>query len=349
MSGDETARSIRSRLLSAGIKKIMPSVICDNVVKTFGRGGKVRALDGLTFEVGEGEVFGLLGPNGSGKTTFVKCCLNIIFPTSGRIQVLGKKPGHPSIARQTGYLPENPNFYDHLSGREFLHYHAELAEVLLKERKSRVEDSLQYVKLDMSAAGRRLRTYSKGMLQRIGIAQALINRPTLVFLDEPQTGLDPIGRRQIKDIMKEIAGNGSAVFFSSHVLSDVEDVADRVAIIDHGRLRKIATVDELTRTGNKVTIRLGSNLNASDGIAPNEAISKIAQQIGAEELSLKQNTLICSVQSEDLIPELISSLCGQGFRIFEVKHERLSLEDSFLKEFGALVEKNEKNDKPLDS
>ena len=149
----------------------MPSIYCENLVKVFGGRKPVRALDGLTLSVEEGEVFGLLGPNGSGKTTFVKCCLNIIFPTSGKIRVLGKRPGHPQTSLQVGYLPENVNFYDHLSGRAFLHYHAELAKVPIPDRNRRVDEVLDLVHLDPSATRRRLSRRPparSGLRQRTG-------------------------------------------------------------------------------------------------------------------------------------------------------------------------------------
>ena len=140
----------------------MPTVSCENLVKVFGGRKPVRALDGLTLSVEKGEVFGLLGPNGSGKTTFVKCCLNIIYPTSGRIRVLDRRPGHPQTTLKIGYLPENANFYDHLTARAFLHYHAELARIPFGLRERRVNEVLELVRLEPSATRRRLRTYSKG-------------------------------------------------------------------------------------------------------------------------------------------------------------------------------------------
>jgi ABC-2 type transport system ATP-binding protein len=318
----------------------MAHIVCENVVKVFGGTHPVRALDGLSLEVQEGEVFGLLGPNGSGKTTLVRCCLNIIFPTSGQLMVLGKKPGNPQAARQIGYLPENPNFYDHLTGRSFLYYHAELARVPLAERRPRVEEVLKEVHLEPSAAGRRLRTYSKGMLQRIGLAQAMVGRPKLVFLDEPQTGLDPIGRSQIKDTMRRMALSGTTVLFSSHVLGDVEAVADRIAIIDKGRLRKVATLDELTLHTNRIHIRLGPH-KEDEKAAPMDSASEaklrmILDKTGAGSIEFSPNAITCSLKEESDTPKLVAALAQAGFSLYEVTHERMSLEEVFLKEFGEL-------------
>jgi ABC-2 type transport system ATP-binding protein len=318
----------------------MACVTCENLVKVFGQRKPVRALDGLSLSVADGEVFGLLGPNGSGKTTFVKCCLNIIFPTSGSLSVLGRRPGHPRSALETGYLPESPSFYNHLTGRGFLYYQAELSRVPFFERGHRIDEALDLVRLDRSASNRRLRTYSKGMLQRIGLAQALIGRPRLVFLDEPQSGLDPIGRRQVKDVMRRIADDGATVLFSSHVLGDVEDVADRVAIIDRGHLRRVAPLDELTLPTNNVLIRLRPNASHKDhessDIAP-EIKSRLSQ-IGATCLEYSNGVLSCTVGDDEAIPDLVRVLCESGMRVYEVSRKRMSLEESFLREFGAIPE-----------
>jgi ABC-2 type transport system ATP-binding protein len=317
----------------------MAVVYCENLVKLFGSTRPVRALDGLDLSVGEGEIFGLLGPNGSGKTTFVKCCLNIIYPSSGYLEVLGRKPGHPATTLELGYLPENPNFYDHLSGIAFLHYHAELARVPLRDRRKRVIEAIEQVHLEPSAGHRRLRTYSKGMLQRIGLAQAMIGHPKLLFLDEPQAGLDPIGRKQIKDTMRMAVNNGSTILFSSHVLVDVEDVANRVAIIDQGRVRKIAGIDELTEQENRIAIRLTPNQGSgviSDDHVMAEKLKPIVEGAGGRAIKFSRGILTCTLKSENDIPELVSSLALSGISIFEVERKRSTLEEVFLKEFGEL-------------
>jgi len=320
---------------------------CENLVKVFGGRRGVRALDGLNLTVEEGEVFGLLGPNGSGKTTFVKCCMNIIFPTSGHLRVLGRRPGHPRTARQVGYLPENPSLYEHLTGRSFLYYHSELAGIPLSRRRSRIEEVLKLVHLDPSASRRRLRTYSKGMAQRIGLAQAMLGHPRLIFLDEPQSGLDPIGRRQVKDIMKNATHQGVTVLFSSHVLGDVEDVADRIAIIDRGRVRKIATLDELTLHTNRIFIRLRPRKTDTEKKKEGDSarlVEKTAEEVGAGSIELGDDVLSCTLPTEENIPALVAGLAKAGVEIFEVTQQRMSLEEVFLQEFGELPSSAEEKD-----
>jgi len=318
----------------------MPSVVCENLTKVFTGRRPVRALDHFSLTVEEGEIFGLLGPNGSGKTTFVKCCLNIIFPTSGKLRVLGRRPGNLKTSLHVGYLPENPNFLDHLSGRAFLYYHAELARVPLANRHRRVEEVLERVRLDPSAARRRLRTYSKGMLQRIGLAQALLGKPTLIFLDEPQTGLDPIGRSEVKVIMREAVHEGSTVLFSSHVLGDVEDVADRVAIIDKGRVKRVASLDALTLRTNHVFVRLQPRSLPAEPVGNEklpETVARALDSLGAGSVAYTDGVLECTLNDEKMIPRLVQSLTVSGVDIFEVTQERMSLEKTFLKEFGPVT------------
>jgi len=314
----------------------MPHISCENLVKIFGGSRPVRALDGLTLDVNEGEVFGLLGPNGSGKTTFVRCCLNIIFPTSGTLTVFGKKPGSREVTRQIGYLPENPNFYDHLNGIQFLYYHAELAGIPLKDRKRRINEVLDQVRLETDAAHRRLRTYSKGMLQRIGLAQAILNRPRLMFLDEPQSGFDPIGRKQVKDIMRSVASEGTTVLFSSHVLADVEDVADRVAIIHKGQLRKTASLREITLDASRMMVRLVRK-ETDNAVLDSEVLAKIgelSEADGFNRVEFADGVLSYSVGGESEIPGYVNFLISRGFKIYGVSLGHQTLEEVFLKEFG---------------
>ncbi|HXD19930.1 MAG TPA: ABC transporter ATP-binding protein [Vicinamibacterales bacterium] len=193
------------------------------------------ALDGLTLQVGQGEVFGFLGPNGAGKTTTLKLLMQLIYPTSGRAEILGKPVGDVGVKRRIGYLPEQPYFYDYLTAEELLEYFAALFGFAAGERRRRTAALLDEVGI---GAERRLplRKFSKGMLQRVGIAQALINEPELVFLDEPMSGLDPLGRREIRQLILRLRDRGCTVFFSSHVLADAETLCSRVAILAKGRL-----------------------------------------------------------------------------------------------------------------
>jgi ABC-2 type transport system ATP-binding protein len=203
-----------------------------------------RALDGLTLAVEEGQVFGLIGPNGAGKTTTLKLLFGHIFPTAGRARVLGRPAGDVAVRAELGYLPESPYFYDYLTGRELLDYFARLLGLGRAARATRIREVLDRVDL-ADAAGLELRRYSKGMLQRIGIAQALLNRPRLLFLDEPMSGLDPLGRRDMARLIHDLHRDGATVVFSSHILSDVEALCDRVAILQHGRLVREGRLEDI--------------------------------------------------------------------------------------------------------
>jgi len=205
---------------------------------------KQMILKGLDLEVHSGEIFGFLGPNGAGKTTTIKSLMGIIGPTSGEIRILGKGPQDTAVKQQVGYLPETPYFYDYLTGRELLALCGELFGMNDREINNKTELLLRLVKMS-EAADRQLRKYSKGMLQRIGLAQALINDPKLVVLDEPLTGLDPLGRKEFKDIIAGLKERGTTVFFSSHVLPDAETICDRVAIINKGKILRIGRLDDL--------------------------------------------------------------------------------------------------------
>src|SRR3989442_5033591 len=195
-----------------------------------------RALDGLNLCVERGEIFGLLGPNGAGKTTTLKVLLRLIFPSSGTARILGKDIADVSVHHRIGYLPEQPYFYDHLTAEEVLNFAGELFGLPASERRRRVASLLERVGLEESR-NVPLRKFSKGMLQRVGIAKALINDPELVFLDEPMSGLDPLGRREVRDLILELKAAGKTVFFSTHILSDAETLCDRVAILNRGRLQ----------------------------------------------------------------------------------------------------------------
>ena len=205
---------------------------------------KLRALDHLDLEVEEGETFGLIGPNGAGKTTTLKLLMGLVFPTEGEAKILGKPIGDREAKSEIGYLPEQPYFYDYLTGRELLNYFGQLFGLSSIERRARVDELLD--KVDMTAAGDvALRKYSKGMTQRIGIAQALINRPKVVFFDEPMSGLDPLGRREMTLLIRELRDSGVTVFFCSHILPDVEQICDRVAILNEGKLVEIGRLNEI--------------------------------------------------------------------------------------------------------
>jgi ABC-2 type transport system ATP-binding protein len=208
------------------LSKVFPPVI--------GQPAK-EALRGLSLEVRRGETFGLLGPNGAGKTTTQKLLLGLCRPTSGTVTLFGLSPSLPEARKSVGFLPENPYFYTYLTGREFLFFCGGMFDLTKRQLQERIEEMLELVEMKKSA-GIQLRKYSKGMLQRIGIAQALINDPDLILLDEPMSGLDPVGRRQFRQIILRLKEQGKTVFFNSHILSDVEDICDRFAILYEGKM-----------------------------------------------------------------------------------------------------------------
>jgi ABC-2 type transport system ATP-binding protein len=203
-----------------------------------------RSLDNLSFEVREGEVFGFLGPNGAGKTTTMKLLMGLIFPTSGTARIRGRSIDDIGMHTEIGYLPEQPYFYDYLTARELLNYYAQFSNYSASERRERVEKNLERVGL--SAAGDvQLRNFSKGMLQRVGIAQAILHDPPVVILDEPMSGLDPVGRREVRDIILDLRKQGRTVFFSTHILSDAEMLCDRVAVLASGKLQGVGAPREV--------------------------------------------------------------------------------------------------------
>lgn len=217
---------------------------------------KIASLKNCTLTVYEGETFGLLGPNGAGKTTLLKILLGIIRPTSGRARLLEEAIGHPEVKQRIGYLPENAYFYDFLTGWEFLQYTAGLFQISSDIQRKRIPELLDLVGLSKEVARKKqLRQYSKGMLQRVGMAQALINDPDVVFLDEPMSGLDPTGRYQVREIILSLKAQGKTLFFNSHVLSDVEVICDRIAILDQGELVCVGDLQNLLGTDDTYLLK----------------------------------------------------------------------------------------------
>ena len=203
------------------------------------------ALKPLHLKVEEGEIFGFLGPNGAGKTTTLKMLMGLVYPTAGSAQILGMDINDPRMKAQIGFLPEQPYFYDYLTAGELLNYYGQLSGVAAKDREQKVREVLERVGLP-DVIGLQLRKFSKGMLQRVGIAQAILHDPRIVFFDEPMSGLDPMGRREVRDLMEQLKQEGKTVFFSTHILSDAEALCDRVAIIHKGELRGVGAIEELT-------------------------------------------------------------------------------------------------------
>src|SRR5580700_8876237 len=246
----------------------MPAIEILGLEKTysvgFWRKRPRRALSPLHLTVEDGEIFGFLGPNGAGKTTTLKMLMGLVFPTSGTARILGRDWTDPSVKAQIGFLPEQPYFYDYLTAHELLEYYGQLSGVPAKHRKQRVEQVLDQVGL-RDVKGVQLRKFSKGMLQRVGIGQAILHDPKLVFFDEPMSGLDPMGRREVRDLMEQLKHEGKTVFFSTHILSDAEALCDRVAVIHKGELRGVGAVEDLTSSvqGKVEVIWQGPQIPAS--------------------------------------------------------------------------------------
>lgn len=275
-----------------------PALRLEDVAKSFPGHlgiGKTVAVDGLDLTVERGQIVGLLGPNGAGKTTTIKMLLGLIRADRGRIGLLGGTPADPNVRARIGYLPENPYFYDHLNASEFLDFHARLAGLPRDERRGRIERTLQRVGLPK--VGRTaLRKFSKGMVQRVGLAQAILHDPELVILDEPMSGLDPIGRREVRDLVLDLRAAGRTVLFSSHILQDAEMICDRVAILRDGRLQSEGRLDELIARGVswiEISVRgplpdpLAAELRSRDGersllrVADYEALTALLPSIAA--------------------------------------------------------------------
>jgi ABC-2 type transport system ATP-binding protein len=246
----------------------MPAIEILGLEKTysvgFWRKRPKRALHPLHLTVEDGEIFGFLGPNGAGKTTTLKLLMGLVFPTAGSARILGRDWTDPQVKAQIGFLPEQPYFYDYLTAHELLEYYGQLSGVPAKQRKQRVEQVLQQVGL-RDVQGVQLRKFSKGMLQRVGIGQAILHDPKLVFFDEPMSGLDPMGRREVRDLMSQLKSEGKTVFFSTHILSDAETLCDRVAVIHKGELRGVGAVEDLTSSvqGKVEVIWHGTQVPAS--------------------------------------------------------------------------------------
>lgn len=277
---------------------------------------KIISLQDCTLKVFQGETFGLLGPNGAGKTTLLKTLLGITRPSRGRGILLGKPLGHRASKQRVGYLPENPYFYDYLTGWEILQFTAGLFCIPRSVQRQRIPELLELVGLAQSAAQKKqLRQYSKGMLQRIGMAQALINDPDLVFLDEPMSGLDPMGRYQIREIILSLKEQGKTIFFNSHVLSDVELICDRVAILAQGELICMGSLNELLgeAQGYQAKVRGG-----------NPDILKSRLRDLEFQDGLWQGQLLGTPQ------DFLASLDLMGVQLVSLNHARPSLEEFFI-------------------
>ena len=298
----------------------------DGLAKTFRLGflrKRVEAVKEASFDVRRGEIFGYLGPNGSGKTTTLKMLMGLVFPTRGRAEVLGRPVPDRDAKRKLGYLPESPYFYDYLAPEEFLDLIGALFDVPRRVRRERAAKLLTRVGLD-HARGRPLRKFSKGMLQRIGIAQALMGDPELVVLDEPMTGLDPIGRKEIRDLMLDLKREGRTVLYSTHILPDVEMTCDRVAMIFAGRIRSVGPLSELLTArllSTEVCLRLGA-----------AGLPELPQ--GARKIESPDGLLVDLPEGADVDAFLRAALAA-NCSVTSVTPRRESLEDLFVREAGS--------------
>jgi ABC-2 type transport system ATP-binding protein len=281
--------------------------------------GSTAALHDLSLTVEAGEVFGFLGPNGAGKTTTVKVLLGLVRPTSGEARIFGLPSSDPQARRLVGYLPENFRFQEWLTGTELLELHADLADLATDERQRRIPEVLQLVGL-ADRAGDRIKTYSKGMMQRIGLAQAIIHNPRLLLLDEPTSALDPIGRREVRDLIRTLSARGMTVFLNSHLLSEVEMVCDRVAIIDRGRVVRTGRLDDLVRGAPELSI----TVDRVDG-----DLLLLLGRFG-EVLEHDSTTLRLGVSDPSVASVIADVLPRAGYRVFSLTPVQHSLEDVFM-------------------
>ncbi|MGH0034365.1 MAG: ABC transporter ATP-binding protein [Myxococcota bacterium] len=280
----------------------------------------VRILHGISLDVRQGEIFGFVGPNGAGKTTTLKVLMGLIRATSGSAQVLGHDVSENAFRRHVGFLPENPYFYHHLTGREILRFYARVAGLSGSGLEQRVERLLGWVHLE-HAADQRLRGYSKGMLQRVGIAQALVHDPSVVFLDEPMSGLDPIGRAEIRELILRLRTEGKTVFMNTHILSDVEMVCDRVAIIVKGRIRYQGHLEELLDGRQRNVDVVVAGLSPDTG-------EKLAQETRGRVRGHGERIEVRIAEKE--VEDLLRRVLDDGGRIVSVTPHRASLETAFL-------------------
>jgi ABC-2 type transport system ATP-binding protein len=296
----------------------------------FWRKRPYRALDRLSIEVRPGEIFGFLGPNGAGKTTTLKLLMQLIFPTSGRAEILGRPVGDVRARQRIGYLPENPSFYDYLTAEELLRYFARLFGMSGPDARRRASDLLDRVGIGAERRTVQLRKYSKGMIQRVGIAQALLNDPEVVFLDEPMSGLDPLGRRDVRALIVGLREAGRTVLFSSHILSDAEALCSRVAVVAGGRLAAAGSLDEILafQVHGWELVIAGVSPDVLDRLRPQTTrVTEIAPGRYALDLPL------------DVAPErMLADLVATGATLVSLNPLRDTLEDFFVKRVAEVGE-----------
>ena len=292
----------------------------DKLRKVF---GDYAAVKGLTLQVTQGEVFGFLGPNGAGKTTSMKMLLGLIAPTSGMASLLGKPVGDREAMTRVGFLPEHFRFQEWLTADEFMLLHGQLLKMRSDDLKGRIDELLERVGLT-DFRNKQLRTFSKGMLQRVGLAQALLNRPALVFLDEPTSGLDPVGRRLVRDVIHEIRAQGTSVFLNSHLISEIEVTCDRVAFIRHGEVVRVLDLSSLSSDQTSVTLRVSK--------LEKETLNGLSQW--GHEIQLDGEFVHMLIASDTVLPEVTRYLVSQNAEVYAITPNRMSLEDIFIETVG---------------
>lgn len=299
------------------IMNTMPAIETFQLRKEYD--GKVAVAD-LTLQVERGEVFGFLGPNGAGKTTAVKMLLGLTAPTSGGGRLLGEPLGHTGVRARVGFLPEHFRFHEWLMAGEFLDLHGQLFGLSAEQRARRIPELVALVGLS-DATRRRLSTFSKGMLQRIGLAQALLPEPEIVFLDEPTSGLDPLGRRLVRDIIRRLKTAGTTVFFNSHLLSEVEVTCDRVAFIKAGRIVRTSSLDHLVEGLTEVVLRVGEVTPVLlDGLAR-----------WGTDLRVDGRRIALTVQDDASLPQMARWVVEQGVDLYALTPQQISLEELFMR------------------
>ncbi|HZI18165.1 MAG TPA: ABC transporter ATP-binding protein [Pyrinomonadaceae bacterium] len=289
----------------------------------FLRKKRVRALDGLSLRVERGEIFGFLGANGAGKTTTIKLLMRLIYPTAGSARILGGDVADARTRARIGYLPEHPYFYDYLTARELLEYCAELFGYPRAERRRRAAEQLSRVRLEEPAWDKQLRKFSKGMLQRVGLAQALVNDPEVVFLDEPMSGLDPIGRREVRDLIASLRQTGTTVFLCSHILSDIEVLCDRAAVMRRGRLAHVGRLDELRAEGGVRAMELvlaGAEADRIEASLAGLGVARVTATPGGARVE---------VPSESHVDEALRAARAAGAQLVAVHPVGNALEELF--------------------
>ena len=288
---------------------------------------RVRALDDLTLNVEGGQIFGFLGGNGAGKTTTIKLLMSLMFPTSGSAKILGLDIADVQMHRRIGYCPENPYFYDYLTALELMDYFGQLFGFDSAMRRNKTEELLTAVGLEEKDWRRQLRKYSKGMLQRVGLAQSLINEPEIVFMDEPMSGLDPVGRREIRELIAGLREKGVTVFMSTHILTDIEALCDEVAILRNGKLSASGNLNDLLVTSGEQRV-----LEVSvQGVAA-DAIRERIEFIAGASISAKPNGANIQILDESDLDAVLTISRDAGGHLISVQPVKQSLEELFVKE-----------------